>query len=285
MNIFLTVFLPLALVVIMFSLGLGLTVEDFQRVLRRPKAFGIGAVSQLFLVPAAALLIVMAFDLPPAIALGVMILSFCPGGATSNIMTRFAGGDLALSISLTGLISLVSVVTLPVFVTLAASLLLDDAAPPPVVPLLGIALFLLMAVPVGAGMAIRVLKPALSASIEAPMHRIANILFGAVVIGAVATNWALLVENLVLLGPALVTLNIVLLVCGFLLAGLLRLNTREAKAIAIETGIQNAALGINVGILLSGQVAELPAYSLASGVYGVAMYFVSLPFVLWLRSR
>ena len=105
MNIFLTVFLPLALVVIMFSLGLGLTVEDFQRVLRRPKAFGIGAVSQLFLVPAAALLIVMAFDLPPAIALGVMILSFCPGGATSNIMTRFAGGDLALSISLTGLIS------------------------------------------------------------------------------------------------------------------------------------------------------------------------------------
>ena len=117
------------------------------------------------------------------------------------------------------------------------------------------------------------------------MHRIANILFGAVVIGAVATNWALLVENLVLLGPALVTLNIALLVCGFLLAGLLRLDTREAKAIAIETGIQNAALGINVGILLSGQVAELPAYSLASGVYGVAMYFVSLPFVLWLRSR
>ena len=285
MNIFLTVFLPLALVVIMFSLGLGLTMEDFRRVLQRPKAFGIGAASQLFLVPAAALLVVMAFDLPPAIALGVMILSFCPGGATSNIMTRFAGGDLALSISLTGLISLVSVVTLPVFVTLAASLLLDDAAPPPVVPLLGIALFLLMAVPVGAGMAIRVLKPALSASIEAPMHRIANILFGAVVIGAVATNWALLVENLVLLGPALVTLNIVLLVCGFLLAGLLRLNTREAKAIAIETGIQNAALGINVGILLSGQVAELPAYSLASGVYGVAMYFVSLPFVLWLRSR
>ena len=152
-------------------------------------------------------------------------------------------------------------------------------------PLLGIALFLLMAVPVGAGMAFRVFRPALSASIEAPMHRIANILFGAVVIGAVATNWALLVENLVLLGPALVTLNIVLLVCGFLLAGLLRLNTREAKAIAIETGIQNAALGINVGILLSGQVAELPAYSLASGVYGVAMYFVSLPFVLWLRSR
>ena len=285
LNIFLTVFLPLALVVIMFSLGLGLTVEDFQRVLRRPKAFGIGAASQLFLVPAAALLIVMAFDLPPAIALGVMILSFCPGGATSNILTRLAGGDLALSISLTGLISLISVITLPVFVTLAASLLLDDAAPPPVVPLLGIALFLLMAVPVGAGMAIRVLKPALSASIEAPMHRIANILFGAVVIGAVATNWALLVENLVLLGPALVTLNIVLLVCGFLLAGLLRLNTREAKAIAIETGIQNAALGINVGILLSGQVAELPAYSLASGVYGVAMYFVSLPFVLWLRSR
>ena len=285
MNIFLTVFLPLALVVIMFSLGLGLTTEDFRRVLQRPKAFGIGAASQLFLVPAAALLIVMAFDLPPAIALGVMILSFCPGGATSNIMTRFAGGDLALSISLTGLISLVSVVTLPVFVTLAASLLLDDAAPPPVVPLLGIALFLLMAVPVGAGMAFRVFRPALSASIEAPMHRIANILFGAVVIGAVATNWALLVENLVLLGPALVTLNVALLVCGFLLALLLRLDTREAKAIAIETGIQNAALGINVGILLSGQVAELPAYSLASGVYGVAMYFVSLPFVLWLRSR
>lgn len=285
MNIFLSVFLPLALVVIMFSLGLGLTASDFGRVLSRPRAFAIGAFCQLLLVPGVAILIILAFSPPPEIALGIMILSFCPGGATSNILSRFAKGDVALSISLTGLISLVSVITMPILVSIAAGYFLGRDSPAPDVTVLGLALFMLMAVPVAAGMAMRRYMPALSGSIEGAASRVANILFVAVVIGAVATNWQPFIDNLFVLGPALVTLNVILLVAGFTIARLFLLDKRESKTISIETGIQNAALGINVGILISGQTAELPSYSLAPGVYGVVMYFVSLPAVLWLRSR
>ena len=284
MDVLITVFLPLALAIIMFSLGLGLTLDDFRRVFTAPKAFGIGAAAQLVALPVVAYAIAVMFRLPPELAVGMMILAFCPGGVTSNILTKFARGDLALSISLTGVISLVSVVTVPFLVAFFADHFMGVDAPPVNVTSLAIAMFLITAVPVVIGMLLRHFAPGLTATVEGFVEKLAVVLFVIVVVGALAANWTLFVENLAVLGPALVVLNVLLLAIGIGLARLFALEGRQATAISIETGIQNATLGITVGSLIVEQVSALPPFSLPSAVYGITMYGVSLPFVYWRRK-
>lgn len=283
MDIFISVFLPLALVVIMFSLGLGLEPADFRRVAERPRAFFAGAAAQFLLLPATAYAVAVAFALPPELAVGLMILSFCPGGMTSNMLTKMARGDLALSISLTGVITLVSIFTVPVLTGLAARHFLGLDAPQVDVTRLGMALFAVTALPVAAGIAIRHYRPALARRLDPPVGRISVVLFLAVVVGALAANWSLFTENLPRLGPSLVVLNLVLLALGFGLAVALALSPDEATAISIEVGVQNATLGITVGSLIVEQAGELPPFSLPSGVYGITMYVVVLPVILWRR--
>ncbi|MBO6900191.1 MAG: bile acid:sodium symporter [Rhizobiaceae bacterium] len=284
MDVLITVFLPLALAIIMFSLGLGLTLDDFRRVFVAPKAFGIGALSQIVVLPAVAYATVLLFRLPAELAVGLMILSFCPGGVTSNILTKFARGDLALSISLTGVVSLVSVVTVPLLVAFTADHFMGVEAPPVNVTSLAVAMFAITALPVALGMVVRHFAPGLTGMIETFVERLAVILFVIVVVGALAANWTLFVDNLAVLGPAVVVLNAVLLAIGLGLARLFALDGRQATAISIETGIQNATLGITVGSLIVEQVSALPPFSLPSGVYGITMYVVSLPFVFWRRG-
>ncbi|MBX9464237.1 MAG: bile acid:sodium symporter [Aquamicrobium sp.] len=283
MDVLITVFLPLALAVIMFSLGLGLTLADFKRVLLQPKAFAVGAASQLLLIPLVAYALAVLFNLPPELAVGVMILSLCPGGVTSNVLTKYGKGDLALSISLTGIISLVAVATVPLLVAFFADRFMGLDAPPVDVTALGLSMFLITAVPVILGMLVRGLASGLAQRIEGVVEKIALALFVIVVVGAVAANWRLLVENLRVLGPVVVILNVVLLALGLGLARLFSLSRDEATAISIETGIQNATLGITVGSLIVEQASALPPFSLPSGVYGITMYVVSIPFVLWRR--
>lgn len=284
MDVLITVFLPLALAIIMFSLGLGLTLDDFRRVFVAPKAFGIGALSQIVVLPVVAYAVVLLFRLPAELAVGLMILSFCPGGVTSNILTKFARGDLALSISLTGVVSLVSVVTVPLLVAFTADHFMGVEAPPVNVTSLAVAMFAITALPVVLGMVMRHFAPGLTGRIETFVERLAVILFVIVVVGALAANWTLFVDNLAVLGPAVVVLNAALLAIGLGLARLFALDGKQATAISIETGIQNATLGITVGSLIVEQVSALPPFSLPSGVYGITMYVVSLPFVFWRRG-
>ncbi|MFH1794196.1 MAG: bile acid:sodium symporter family protein [Pseudomonadota bacterium] len=283
MDTLITVFLPLALAVIMFSLGLGLTVADFARVAAQPRAFGVGAFSQLVTIPLVAFLIAKAFGLPPELAVGLMILSFCPGGVTSNILTKLAKGDLALSISLTGVISLVAVFTMPPLVAYFARHFMGLDAPPVDVTRLGISMFLITAAPVVIGILVRRFAEGLALSIEPIVEKLALVLFVVVVIGALAANWALFVANLAVLAPSLVVLNVALLAIGLALGRVFALGPAQSTAIAIETGIQNATLGITVGSLIAEQAGALPPFSLPSGVYGITMYLVTIPFVLWRR--
>jgi BASS family bile acid:Na+ symporter len=283
MDTLLTVFLPLALAIIMFSLGLGLTPADFRRVLLQPKAFAVGAASQLLIIPLVAYVLVLLFGLPQELAVGLMILSLCPGGVTSNVLTKYGKGDLALSISLTGVISLVAVVTVPFLVAFFARHFMGLEAPAVDVTALGLSMFLITAVPVILGMLVRGLASGFAQKIEGGVEKLALALFVVVVVGAIATNWRLLMDNLLVLGPAAVILNVVLLALGLMLARLFSLNRAEATAISIETGIQNATLGITVGSLIVEQAAALPPFSLPSGVYGITMYLVSVPFVMWRR--
>ena len=285
MDSLITVFLPLALAIIMFSLGLGLTIDDFRRVAVKPKAFAIGAVAQLVLIPVTAYILAIAFRLPPELAVGMMILAFCPGGVTANLLTKLAGGEVALSISLTGIISLVAVFTVPVLTAFFAGHFMGLDAPAVNVTALGVSMFLITLVPVALGILIRNVSENFALKLDAIVSKVAVVLFVVVVLGALAANWSVFVDNLAVLAPALVILNVILLAAGIFFARIFNLSRAEGKAISLETGVQNATLGITVGSLIVEQASALPPFSLPSAVYGITMYLVSIPFVFWLRSR
>lgn len=285
MDILINVVLPLSLAIIMLSLGIGLTGADFKRVAERGWVFATGAVCQVILVPLVAYLMIMVFGLSGEIAAGVMLLSFCPGGVTSNIVSRLANGDVALSVSLTALISLLSILTVPVLVGWAVVHFMGDAAPDVSVTSIAIAMFLITTLPVVIGMFIRRMVPELAQRVEPVLVKLASLLFVLIVIAAVAANWDLFIENLASLGPALISLNLIMMLLGLGIAALAGLTWRERKTISVEVGIQNGTLGITLAPLIVGTGAALPAIGLPSAVYGVTMYLVALPFVLWLRSK
>lgn len=283
MELVISLFLPIALVIIMFSLGLGLTISDFSRVALKPRAFLVGAAAQLLLLPALAYTLATVFRLPPELAVGLMILSFCPGGPSSNLMTKIAGGDVALAISLTGVTTLVAIVTVPLLTKISADHFMGLDASSVDVTSLGLSMALLTLVPVAAGIGLRRVAPALALKLEPIVSRVAVLFFAIVVIGALGSNWHIFTDNLPVLGPALILLNVALMALGLAAAWLFSLTLAEGKAISIEAGIQNAAVGMTVGTLIATQPSALPPFSLPSGVYGITMYLVSIPVVLWMR--
>ncbi|MEM7631826.1 MAG: bile acid:sodium symporter family protein [Pseudomonadota bacterium] len=275
--------LPLSLAVIMLSLGVGLSVGDFARVLRAPKAFAIGAVAQVILLPIAAFATATAFGLPPELAVGFMLLSFCPGGVTSNMVAKLSRGDVALSVSLTAVISLLSLVTVPALAAWSVVYFMGDTAPPVSVTSLTIAIFLITTLPVAIGVTLRHYAPGLATRIDPILSALATILFIVIVVAALAANWGIFTANLPTLGPALITLNVALLLIGLGLARAAALSWDQAKTISVEAGIQNATLGIALAGLIAGQADGFSAMALPSGVYGITMYLVAVPFVLWFR--
>ena len=262
MGVLLEVVLPLSLAFIMFSLGVSLTIADFTRVAKTPLGFSVGALAQIILLPLIAFCLLMIFPLPPELALGVMILSFCPGGVTSNILTRLAGGTLALSISLTAVFSLLAVVTVPFLVAWSAVTSTSGAA-------LGIAMFVITAVPVAIGVAVRHFASGFADKIESGAAKVATTLFIIIVIAALASNWDVFAANIGVVGPVLIALNVITLVVGFGLAKIAGLNHADSVAISLEAGVQNATLGITVGGLIAGVAEGIPTLAMPSGVYGV----------------
>lgn len=282
MELLLDLFLPLSLAVIMLSLGLGLTLGDFGRVVRLPRAFIAGAIAQVILLPLVAFGLLMIVPLPPELALGVMILSFCPGGVTSNVLVRFARGALALSITLTAVVSLLAVVTVPVLVAWMAELFVG-ASTEVDVSNLAVAVFLITTLPVATGVAIRHAAPAFADRVEKPLAMLANIIFVLIVIGAVAAGAGTLLGNLATLGPLLIALNVAMLAIGLAVGWVSGLTRPERIAIALEAGVQNAALGITLGGLLADASGALPGFTLPSAIYGITMYLVVAPFLWWAR--
>ena len=285
MDILVNVVLPLSLAIIMFSLGIGLTLADFKRVAERGWVFAIGAACQIIFLPIMAYLIISLFGLTGALAAGVMLIALCPGGVTSNVVTRLAGGDVALSVSLTALISLVSIFTVPVMIGWAVVHFMGADAPDISVTTLAFAMFLLTMLPVILGMVLRYVATPLADRIEPVLIKIASVLFVLIILAAIASNWALLVANAGTLGPALMALNLSTMVGGLLIATALGLTLRERKTISIEVGIQNGSLGITLAPLIVGASNGIPTIGLPSAMYGVIMYITAIPFVLWLKGR
>ena len=282
-NIIIDYVLPLSLAYIMFSLGLGLKVSDFGLILSEPKAFAVGLGNQMVVLPIAGFGIASIFDLSGEMAVGLMILACCPGGVTSNILTKLAGGDTALSISYTAVVSVVSVITLPLIVGLSMDHFMGTASPNIEIFELGVTMFLLTTVPVMIGMLIRRYSETAADGIEPLIGKIAAVLFIIIVIAAIASEFDTLIENIGTLGPAVVILNILMLGIGWKSATVLDLENNQATTVSIESGIQNATVGITVGglVLAPGAGATLSVLSLPSGVYGVLMYFVIAPFLYW----
>jgi BASS family bile acid:Na+ symporter len=285
MDLLINVVLPLSLAIIMLSLGIGLTVADFGRVALRPRAFAIGALCQVVLLPLTALTVTWAFGLRGELAVGLFLLALCPGGVTSNMISRLARGDVALSVSLTAVISLLSILTVPVLAAWSVRWYMGDAAPPVTVASLALAMFLITTLPVALGVLVRHLAPRFADRVEPGLTGLATALFVLIVLAALAGNWDLFLSNLASLGPALISLNLALMVLGLLIAGLFGLAWQARKTVSIETGIQNATLGITLAALISGQSEGFSTYALPSAVYGITMYLVALPFVAWFRSR
>ncbi len=285
MDIILSVFLPLSLAFIMFSLGLGLTFGDFTRVASTPKPFAIGVISQVLVLPLVAFSLLHIFTISPQLAVGVMILALSPGGVTSNILTKLAGGELALSISLTAIVSLLSVITVPLMVAWSANYFMGQAAPAFDVTTLAFSMFMITAIPVIIGLLLRHFLSAFAIGLEKITIKIATVLFVIIVIGALLANREIFFANIMILGPLLILLNIILLLAGWGFARLMHMDHQNAIAIAIETGVQNSTIGITVGSLIVEKAAGLPPFSLPSGVYGITMYFVALPFIMWMRSK
>ena len=277
------IILPVILAVIMFSLGLGLRPADFWRIATRPRAFAVGAFNQLILVPVVAFTIATLFALPAEMALGVMILAACPGGVLSNSASRYAEGNVPLSISLTAVISLVATVTLPILVGLSAPHFLGADAPAINVTALGAQVFVLTSVPVGLGMVLTWFAPRFVAAASPWISRLAFGLFLVMILAALISNWDAFSSNFWALGPALIVMNAVLLLFGLVSGTLAGLGPRDITTIAIESGTQNGSLGITVGLLAPGAGAGLPDTTLPAVIYSITAWILTMPFVLWRR--
>lgn len=279
------ILLPLILAFIMFSLGLGLRKQDFSRVLQYPRAFATGIINQLVLLPLIAFSLIKAFGFSGDMAVGIMILSFCPGGVTSNVLTKISKGNTPLSISMTAIVSLVSIFTVPILVTLSVGYFMGVDGAEVNIHKLGITMFLITAVPVLCGMLLTATKPALVERISPGISRAAMVLFVLIVAAALAKNWDVFYGNLPTLGPALAMLNIIMLALGLFTAYVVSLGPRDATTISIESGVQNGTLGIAIGSIIAlNAVDALPPSTVPSAVYSIIMYLVTVPFILWRKG-
>ena len=275
------IFLPLSLIFIMFTLGLGLTLNDFINLVHTPKAFFVGIMNQMFLLPLVAFIIISLMGITKEIAVGMMILASCPGGVTSNIITKLAKGDTALSISYTAVISILTIVSLPMITGFSMKYFMGADAPPLNLLSLGLTMFLITALPVGIGLSVRSKYRTFADSFEATATKISTILFIIIILGALVSEWNTFIDNLLKLGPAIIILMVVMITIGYKSSNWFKMNNRQAVTVAIESGIQNGTVGITIGNLIINPETGLSILSIPSGVYGILMYFICLPFVFW----
>ena len=280
------IILPLSLIFIMFSLGLGLTIDDFKNIYNNPKAFMIGVFNQMIVLPIIALCVITMFGLQNELAVGIMILSCCPGGVTSNILTKLANGDTALSISYTAVVSLVTVVTLPLIVGISVTYFMGANAPSINILKLGLTMFIITTMPVSIGLYVNAKYESLSISLEPITNKISSFLFIVIVVGALASEWTLFLDNLYSLGPAIITLICIMMILGYNSAKLFGIGDKQASTIAIESGIQNGTVGITIGNIIYSTGDAISMLGLASGVYSILMYLVCLPVIyLFLKQK
>ena len=278
MGFMVDVVLPLALALIMLGLGLGLTFDDFARVARRPRDFAVGAVSQIVVLPAVAFALASLWPMAPELALGLMIIAAAPGGVTSNILTAFARGDVALSISLTAVISLLSVVTIPLIVVFAYGQFIGERTGKDIsVAGTAISVFLIVAVPVLIGLLVRRFAEGFALRVEPASRKISAVLFVLVLAGAIFQERANIVPYFAEAGLVTLVLNLLMMTIAWGLARAFATGPTQRVAITIECGLQNGTLAIAVAVLLfGGGLATVPAATYSLIMFATALIYIAV---------
>ena len=273
---------PIALALIMLGLGLGLTTQDFTRVLRNPKDFLVGFIAQLIILPIVAFLLIKILNTPTEIALGVMIIAAAPGGITSNVLTKFAKGDVALSISLTAIISIISIITVPLIVFTSANILGIDLVSQEI-NLTGTALKMagVVAVPVILGMIIRKFADNFISSKISFIDKITGFLFLIVFIAIWIEERENIFEYLSQAGLVVLILNVVMILIAYNIAKIFASGTEQKKCIAIECGLQNGTLAVFVATQISNEIV----YLIPTAAYALIMYITGFLFIYFLRNK
>ena len=271
---------PLCLAIIMFSLGLGLTINDFLRVIKYPKNFFVGFICQVILLPIIAFILINLITLTPEIALGVMIIAAAPGGVTSNVLTKFANGDVALSVSLTAIVSLISIATVPFIVFYSANFLEIEILKEIAMSSIATKMFFVVTVPVLLGMIIRKLKQDLVMAYESLFQKISIILFLIVFTAIWVEEWGEIMSFIKTAGLISIILNMTMIIIGFYVAKFLVSGIAQRKSISLECGLQNGTLAVYVAT----QLFDQKVYLFPTAAYALIMFVTSIFFVLLVRK-
>ena len=271
---------PICLAIIMFGLGLGLTVSNFTRVVKKPKDFIVGFISQVILLPIIALILISIITLPLEIAVGVMIIAAAPGGVTSNILTKFADGDVALSVTLTAVVSLLSILTVPFIVFNAADFIGLEITKEVSMINIAIKMFFVVTVPVIFGMIVRSLMSDFIISKTLIIQRLSVILFLIVYISIWVEEWDRIVSFITRAGLIAFILNITMIILGYYIAKIFASGIPQRKCISLECGLQNGTLAVFVATQLFDEIV----YMVPTAAYALVMFVTSIFFVLLVRK-
>ena len=271
---------PVCLAIIMFGLGLGLTVADFKRVVTIPRDFIIGFLGQVIILPIIAFILIHIISMPPEIALGVMVIAAAPGGVTSNILTKFANGDVALSVTLTAVVSLISVITVPLIVYNSASFLGFEITKEISIINIAVKMFFVVTVPVIFGMIVRSLMTDFIVSKTLLVQRLSVILFLIVFISIWVEEWDRIISFITRAGLVAFILNITMIFIGYYMAKFLASGLEQRKCISLECGLQNGTLAVFVATQLFDDIA----FMVPTAAYALIMFVTSIIFVLIVRK-
>ena len=271
---------PICLAIIMLGLGMGLTVGDFTRVIKNPKDFIVGFISQVILLPIIALILISIITLPLEIAVGVMIIAAAPGGVTSNILTKFADGDVALSVTLTAVVSLLSILTVPFIVFNAADFIGLEITKEVSMINIAIKMFFVVTVPVIFGMIVRSLMSDFIISKTLIIQRISVILFLIVFISIWVEEWDRIISFITRAGLIALILNLTMIFAGYYIAKIFASGIPQRKCISLECGLQNGTLAVFVATQLFDEIV----YMVPTAAYALVMFVTSIFFVLLVRK-
>lgn len=274
--------LPVALALVMFGLGLTLTVGDFTRVLKYPKAVVIALVCQVIVLPVICVGLILLFGLEGVLAVGMTLLAASPGGTSANLFSHLSGGDVALNVTLAAINSVLAVFTLPVVVSLSMAEFLDGSASVGLQPVKFLQVFAIVLIPVVIGMAVRHRFTDWAERMRKPVKIASAVVLVLVILAAIAQEFQVMLDNIGSLGPVALTLSVLSLAIGYYVPRLFKVDRAQAIASAMEIGIHNGTLAITVAVsVLGNETMAVPA-----GIYGVLMFFpAGLAALLLSRSR
>lgn len=277
-----SVLLPVALAIIMLGLGLTLTVADFTRVLRMPRAVLVALGTQVLLLPVICFGLVTLFDLAPALAVGMMLLAASPGGTTANLFSHLAGGDVALNVTLTAVNSVLAMITLPIVVNLSLAHFLGDGQIG-LQPAKMLQVFAIVLIPVALGMLLRNKQPGFAERMARPVKLGSILVLALVIFAAVYTERDNVLDYLAAVGVVAVLLNVLSLALGYAVPRLARLGERQSIACSMEIGIHNATLALTIA--LSPSLLDNSEMSIPVAVYGIVMFIPTAAFAYYLSHR